>query len=84
MANRAEIIQTLLEKMFEYAGYPAPNGNLRETKKDWHSNYYMRSTDKDMWVAWGTRYLQTELGLSKDRAGLEMDILSLSFGLKTY
>jgi hypothetical protein len=51
--------------MFEYAGYPAPNDNLRGTKKDWYSNYYMRSTDKDMWVEWGNQILTNRIRIIK-------------------
>jgi hypothetical protein len=70
--------------MFEYAGYPAPNQNLRETKSEWYGNYQMSNANKLQWMDWGANYIQQELGVTKDRAKLEMYMLAMTFGLKTY
>ena len=82
--RKYQIIQELLEKMFEYAGHYPPNQTLRETKRDWYNNYTMSKEAKQQWIAWGTTHLQSEMGLPRDRAATEMQMLDLTFGLKSY
>lgn len=84
MNKKYEVTQTLLSKMFEIAGYPSPNQNLRETKSQWYNNYQMSKADKTQWIHWGANYIQQELGIPKDRAKNEMEMLAITFGLKTY
>jgi hypothetical protein len=84
MNKKYQVTETLLSKMFEYAGYPAPNQNLRETKSEWYGNYQMSNANKLQWMDWGANYIQQELGVTKDRAKLEMYMLAMTFGLKTY
>ena len=84
MNKKYQVTETLLSKMFEYAGYPAPNQNLRETKSEWYGNYQMSNANKSQWMDWGANYIQQELGVTKDRAKLEMYMLAMTFGLKTY
>ena len=84
MNKKYEVTETLLSKMFEYAGYPAPNQNLRETKSQWYGNYQISNSAKLQWMDWGANYIQQELGVTKDRAKLEMYMLAMTFGLKSY
>ena len=84
MNKKYEVTETLLSKMFEFAGYSAPNTNLRQTKSDWYNNYQMSNASKLQWINWGAGYIQQELGVPKDRAKLEMEMLAITFGLKTY
>ena len=84
MNKKQEVTETLLSKMFEYAGYPAPNQNLRGTKSEWYGNYQISNSAKLQWMDWGANYIQQELGVTKDRAKLEMYMLAMTFGLKTY
>jgi hypothetical protein len=84
MNKKQEVTETLLSKMFEYAGYPAPNQNLRETKSQWYGNYQISNSAKLQWMDWGANYIQQELGVTKDRAKLEMYMLAMTFGLKSY
>ena len=84
MNKKYQVTETLLSKMFECAGYPAPNQNLRETKSEWYGNYQMSNANKLQWMDWGANYIQQELGVTKDRAKLEMYMLAMTFGLKTY
>jgi hypothetical protein len=84
MNKKYQVTEALLSKMFEYAGYPAPNQNLRETKSEWCGNYQMSNANKLQWMDWGANYIQQELGVTKDRAKLEMYMLAMTFGLKTY
>lgn len=84
MNKKYEVTEALLSKMFEFAGYLPPNQNLRDTKAQWYNNYQMRSTDKTQWINWGANYIQQELGIPKDRAKNEMEMLAMTFGLKTY
>ena len=46
MNKKQQVTETLLSKMFEYAGYPAPNQNLRETKSEWYNNYKISNSAK--------------------------------------
>ena len=84
MNKKYQVTEALLSKMFEYAGYPAPNQNLRETKSEWYNSYQMSNSSKLQWINWGTNYIHQELGVTKDRAKLEMEMLAMTFGLKTY
>lgn len=84
MNKKQQIIQELLSKMFEFAGHNAPNQNLRDTKSEWFGNYQMSKESRLEWLNWGTGFLHKELQLPKDRAKLEMEMLALTFGLKTY
>lgn len=84
MNKKYEVTETLLSKMFEFAGYPAPNSNLRQTKSEWYNNYQMSKVDKIQWLNWGTEYLQQALNIPKDRAKFEIEMLDISFGLKTF
>lgn len=84
MNKKYEVTETLLSKMFEFAGYPAPNSNLRQTKSEWYGNYQMSNVSKKQWINWGSNYIQQELGVTKDRAKMEMEMLAMTFGLKTY
>ena len=84
MNKKYQVTQELLAKMFEFAGYSVPNENLRETKSQWHNQYQMSNASKLQWINWGTNYIQQELGVPKDRAKLEMEMLAMTFGLKSY
>ena len=80
--KKYQLIQELLEKMFEYAGHYPPNQNLRETKRDWYNNYHISKEAKKLWMNWATNRLQSEMGLTHSRAELEIQMLDVSFGLK--
>ena len=84
MNKKYEVTEALLSKMFEFAGYLPPNTNLRQTKSEWYGNYQMSNANKSQWMDWGANYIQQELGVTKDRAKLEMYMLAMTFGLKTY
>jgi hypothetical protein len=84
MNKKYEVTETLLSKMFEFAGYLPPNQNLRDTKAQWYGNYQMSNASKLRWMDWGANYIQQELDVTKDRAKLEMYMLAMTFGLKTY
>ena len=84
MNKKYEVTETLLNKMFEYAGHYPPNTNLRETKQDWYNQYQMSNESKLQWINWGTGYIEQEFGVSKDRAKKEMEMLAITFGLKSY
>lgn len=81
--KKQEVIEALLRKMFEYAGYVPPVQNLHETKSSWLNNYTMSNEAKARWINWGTSYLERELGLNRSRAQMEMQMVDLSFGLKS-
>ena len=84
MNKKYEVTETLLSKMFEFAGYLPPNQNLRDTKAQWYGNYQISNSAKLQWMDWGANYIQQELGVTKDRAKLEMYMLAMTFGLKSY
>ena len=83
MNKKDIVIETVLQKMFEYAGQVPYYDNLKETKSQWQPYFKMTLENKSKWIAWGTRYLQTELGIPYDRAEFEMKALDMVYGLKT-
>jgi len=84
MNKKYQVTEELLTKMFEFAGYPAPNTNLRETKSQWYDKYQMSNVSKLQWINWGTNYIQEQLGTTNSRAKMEMEMLAMTFGLKSY
>ena len=83
MNKKDTIIEDVLKKMFEYAGQIPHYENLKESKSQWQSYLTMPMENKKRWIAWGTNYLQTELGISHSRAEFEMKALDMVYGLKT-
>jgi len=83
MNKKDTIIESVLKKMFEYAGQVPYYNNLKETKSQWQPYFKMTSENKKRWLAWGTQYLQTELGIPYERAEFEMKALDMVYGLKT-
>lgn len=84
MANRNEMIEELLQKMFEFAGHNVYYSNLLENKAHWRTLYTMPQDAKVRWLNWGAGYLQKRLGLNSTRAQAEMQMLDAMYGLKTY
>jgi hypothetical protein len=83
MNKKDIIIEAVLKKMFEYAGQVPYYDNLKETKSQWQPYLKIPADNKKKWIAWGTHYLQTELGISQSRAEFEMKALDMVYGLKT-
>lgn len=84
MNKKDEIIENVLQKMFEYAGQSIHYENLKESKSQWQPYFTIPKENKEKWLEWGTKYLAKELNLPQSRAKFEMDTLDKVFGLKTY
>lgn len=83
--TRADIIEELLQKQFEFAGHYVYYGNkLVENHIHWRTLYTMPQDAKVRWLNWGAGFLQRELGLNQSRAQTEMQMLDVMYGLKTY
>ena len=84
MNKKDLIIETVLKKMFEYAGQVPYYENLKETKSQWQHYVSMSEENKKKWLVWGANYLQKELNISPSRAEFEMRALDMVYGFKNY
>lgn len=81
--NKEEALKTILNKMFEIAGYEMDVEDvLAQEDEYWYSNNTMTEEQEQEWVEWSENYLRKSLKWSKVRAKQEMGWVNLSFGLR--
>lgn len=81
--NKEEALKTILNKMFEIAGYEMDVEDvLAQEDEYWYSNNTMTKEQEQEWVEWSENYLRKSLKWSKVRAKQEMGWVNLSFGLR--
>ena len=66
-----QVVQTLIDKMFEIAGH-----DVR------YQEYTMTVEQNDEWQSWGVELIRKTLKLPKKVAETEMGMMSLMWGLK--
>jgi hypothetical protein len=80
--KREKAIVDIINKMFEVAGHSVTYEDVRGRKDNWFQQWTMTVKQNEEWKVWGTEYLRKELRMNKKRASVEMDWMSLMWGLK--
>jgi hypothetical protein len=80
--KREKAIVDIINKMFEVAGHSVTYDDVRGRKDNWFQQWTMTVKQNEEWKVWGTEYLRKELRMNKKRASVEMDWMSLMWGLK--
>ena len=80
--KKQAVVKTLLNKMFEIAGYPIKYEDLLGRTDEWYRIYTMTREQNLEWLEWGTNYIKKELRISKQWAKREMDMIDLGWGLR--
>jgi len=77
-----QAIPDLLNEMFKIAGHDVTYDMIKDRKDAWYTDWTMTIAQYDEWKAWGEKYLQKNLKLSKNWAEREMAMIGLNWGLK--
>jgi hypothetical protein len=73
------IIETLIDKMFEFAGHPIRYNDIKDSKDEWYTRWTMTEEQNKKWREWAINYLKKNGFLNPKR---EIDFFDLNYGLK--
>jgi hypothetical protein len=76
------IVKTLINKMFELAGYNIKYEDILDRKDNWFQKYTMTEEQNKEWRKWGIEYLYKTKNHSKKWAEREISMLDLYCGLQ--
>jgi len=80
--KQLQIVQTLIDKMFEIAGHDVRYKDIEGRTDAWYQEYTMTVEQNDEWQSWGVELIRKTLKLPKKVAETEMGMMSLMWGLK--
>jgi hypothetical protein len=79
---KENIIETIINKMFEIAGYNIGYKDILDRKDDWYAQYTMTKEQEEEWMKWGEEYISKSRVWYKKLASKEMSMINLAYGLK--
>ena len=79
---KENILETIINKMFEIAGYNICYNDILHRQDDWYAQWTMTVEQSDEWRAWGVNYLMKLFKINKKFAETEMAWMNLTWGLK--
>lgn len=80
--KQKQVVQTLIDKMFELAGHNVRYEDIEGRTDAWYQEYTMTVEQNNEWQAWGVDLIRKTLKLPKKVAETEMGMMSLMWGLK--
>jgi hypothetical protein len=80
--KRDQSLKDIINKMFELAGHAITYDDILGRTDDWFTQYTMTEDQYDQWKQWGETYLIKNLKLTAKKAGYEMSMVGLMYGLK--
>ena len=82
MTKEEQILEVLINKMFEIAGHPITFNDIKDRKDDWYTQWTMSVEQNDEWKEWGVEEIRKRFRYNKKWAEKEMAMISLMWGLK--
>ena len=77
-----EKVETLINKMFEIAGYNVAYNDIKDRKDAWYTDWTMTVEQNKEWVDWMVNYFKKECKTPAKLAEREAAMCSLMWGLK--
>ena len=80
--SKEEIVQTIINKMFEIAGHDVTYEQVEGRKDDWYQEWTMTVAQNDEWQKWMIEYFKKDCKMFPKIAEREAAMCSLMWGLK--
>jgi len=77
-----EMIETLINKMFEIAGYDLKYSDIKDREDEWYNTYTMTPYQNIQWRDWGVAFIRQRYGKTKTVSISQMDWLDSTYGLR--
>ena len=82
MKKSDNILETIINKMFEIAGYNICYNDILHRKDDWYAQYTMTKEQEAEWMKWGEEYIRKSRVWYSKLGKKEMGKINLMYGLK--
>ena len=82
MTKEEQILEDLINKMFELAGHDVTYDVIKDREDAWYTDWTMTVEQHEQWIKWGTDYIKKNLRLRKIAAEKTMSWFALNYGLK--
>lgn len=83
MKKKINLLEDILNKMFEIAGHQVTYNDIKDRKDNWYQQYTMTETQRKDWMEWSKEYLKKKKKWNKKMCTTEMAMVDLCYGLKT-
>ena len=80
--SKEEIVQTIINKMFEIAGHDVTFDQVVGRKDAWYQDWTMTIAQNDEWQKWMKEYFKKDCKMFPKIAEREAAMCSLMWGLK--
>jgi hypothetical protein len=80
--SKEEIVQTIINKMFEIAGHDVTYEQVVGRKDAWYQEWTMTVAQNDEWQKWMIEYFKKDCKMFSKIAKREAAMCSLMWGLK--
>lgn len=77
-----EIVRTIINKMFEIAGYNVSYDDIKDRKDEWYTEWTMTVAQNEEWISWMEIYFKKECKMFAKIAERQARMYSLMWGLK--
>lgn len=82
MTKEEQILEGLINKMFELAGHDVKYNDIKDREDAWYTYWTMTMEQYEQWKSWGTDYIKKSLRMKKLAAKKQMSWFALNYGLK--
>lgn len=77
-----EILEHIIDKMFEISNHPVTYKSLLGRTDPWYTEYEMTKEQEQQWLDYSISYIRTEMKVPKYIAKNNMVFIHLTYGLK--
>ena len=82
MTKQEQILEDLINKMFELSGHDVKYEDIKDRDDAWYTDWTMTVAQHEQWKSWGTDYIKKSLRMKKLAAEKQMSWFALNYGLK--
>jgi hypothetical protein len=82
MTKDEKIVEDIINKMFELAGYEVTYDDIKGREDAWYTDWTMTMEQYEQWKSWGTDYIKKSLRMKNLAAEKQMSWFALNYGLK--
>ena len=76
-----ELIEAIINKMFEIAGHAVTYNDIKDRKDSWYTDWTMTVEQADEWKGWVVEFLRKERRYPKGWAERSAEWINLMWGL---
>lgn len=80
--KRKELVEELMDKMFEIAGHDLKWEDMKERQDPWYDQYTWSKEQEEEWRSWGINLLRKKAGMNIAMATRNVNGLLFQTGLK--